>query len=96
MEAFDLRCVAPFQVTCYLHVVYACILIMYMYLCKHCGHFLFHYNYVCMYADSMLLPPTNYLCMYVLISQFYIATHSTQRMSLYVIVFRCIPQYFIV
>ena len=73
-----------------------CLYSHYMYLCKHCGHFLFHYNYVCMYADSMLLPPTNYLCMYVLFSQFYIATHSTRRMSLYVIVFRCIPQYFIV
>ena len=121
MEGFDVRCVAPMQVTCYLHVVLCCSLCMYvcmyafclisclclyshylqvfMYVCRHCMYVhIFHFitiMYVCMYAYSMLLPPTNCLCMYIFISQFYIATHS-QRMSLYVIVFRCILQYFIV
>ena len=64
MEAFDLRCVAPMQVTCYLHVVLCCSLCMYvcMCVCMYVSDFLLHLcMYVCMYAFCLI----SCLCLYV-------------------------------
>ena len=65
MEAFDLRCVAPFQVTCYLHVVYACILITCIYVNIVDIFYFITIMFVCMQIQCCYRLPIIYVCMYL-------------------------------